>query len=228
MKIEYLQGSKVISIEPARQQAKFPAIAQVEAYWDGLRNGRLMPARSEIDPRGISDALEYAFILEKIAPGLARIRLAGTHLNALLGMEVRGMPITAFFVPEARADIREALESTLEAPASLRLSLKGDSGFTRPKLDAQMFLAPLKDESGVPTRILGVLQSSGKIGRGPRRFSVRSSVANPLLTDPASAAMRRLPGYADHATGRAAAAQPDHAPAAGGQPHLRLVTDNTN
>ncbi len=41
----------------------YPAIAQVDAYWEALRNGRLMPERAEVDPRGLECALEYAFIL---------------------------------------------------------------------------------------------------------------------------------------------------------------------
>ena len=61
-----------------------------------------MPRRAEIDPRGIENALEYAFILERIAPGMARIRLAGIHLSDLMGMEVRGMPLTSF-IDAARA-----------------------------------------------------------------------------------------------------------------------------
>ncbi len=173
MKIEYLRGSNVISILPIRTKARFPAISLVEAYWEGLRNGRPMPSRSEIDPRGMTDALEYAFILEKIAPGLARIRLAGSHINDLMGMEVRGMPITALFLPEARVEIKKALEAAFTQPASIRLDLAGDTGMIRPRLEAKMYMAPLKDEHGAPTRILGALQSVGRIGRPPRRFNSR-------------------------------------------------------
>lgn len=227
MKIEYMNGSNVISIQPMRSKAKFPAIAMVEAYWEGLRNGRPMPARAEVDPRGISDALEYAFILEKIAPGHARIRLAGNHLNELMGMEVRGMPMTSLFLPAARIEVQKALELAFSKPASVRLNLGGDTGFTRPNLEAQMFLAPMKDEKGLPTRILGALQSNGKIGRAPRRFEVRNMDVNTLFgevrevhgaSDPFAPARpsepttpteptaskkprRHIPGLAEHATG---------------------------
>ena len=61
-----------------------------------------MPLRSEIDPRGLKGALEYCFVLERIAPGLARLRVAGSHLGDLMGMEVRGMPITAFYDENGR------------------------------------------------------------------------------------------------------------------------------
>ncbi len=204
MNIEYLKGDKVISLQPARRQAKFPAVSQVEAYWEGLRNGRPMPARAEVNPRGITDALEFAFVLEKIAPGMARIRVAGRHLNELMGMEVRGMPISAMFLPEARARLQNAMETAFTAPATIRFSLAGDTGFTRPALEAQLFLAPLRDDTGRPTRLLGALQSSGRIGRAPRRFGIREIEVNRLLGEPGEAAplaRRTIPGFAEHAQG---------------------------
>lgn len=183
MKIEYMKGTNVISIAPARTEAHFPSISRVDAYWEALRNGRLMPARGDVDPRGIADVLEFAFVLEKIAPGVARMRLAGMHLNDLMAMEVRGMPITAMFLPEARRALQTVLETVLESPAKAKLTLESDSGLTRPKLEAQMVLLPLKDEHGRPTRVLGALQSKGKIGRGPRRFRITSQSVEPLLGD---------------------------------------------
>lgn len=183
MKIEYMKGTNVISITPIRDQLHFPSIRRVEAYWEGLRNGRLMPARGEVDPRGISDVLEFAFVLEKIAPGVARLRLAGMHLNDLMAMEVRGMPITAMFLPEARRDLQVLLESVLESPAKVKVTMESDHGLTRPKLEAQMVLLPLKDEQGRPTRVLGALQANGKIGRGPRRFRILSREIDPILGD---------------------------------------------
>lgn len=232
MKIEYLQGSNVISIAPARTETHFPAIAQVEAYWEGLRNGRLMPSRSDVDPRGISDILEFAFVLEKIAPGMARIRLAGMHMNDLMGMEVRGMPITAMFLPEARRQVQRALETVFERPATARLSLSGDKGLTRPALDGQMFFAPLKGDDGTPSRILGAFQANGKIGRAPRRFNVRDTEFKALLQDepmtPREAAERNIPGFAEYATGIKSATQQIERKqeTAKNSSFLRLVTDN--
>jgi hypothetical protein len=181
---DYFQGDKIVSIQPMRRQAMFPALGIVEAYWEALRNGRLMPVRSEIDPRGISQALEFAFVLEKIAPGLARIRLAGMHLNELMAMEVRGMPVTAMFLPDARREMQRVLEGVLDTPSVVRLTLAGDTGLGRSPLEAQMILLPMRDETGAPSRILGALQTRGEIGRGPRRFTIRDVETKPLLGDP--------------------------------------------
>ncbi|HHL21223.1 MAG TPA: PAS domain-containing protein [Aliiroseovarius sp.] len=216
MNLETLTGSNIISLVPRRNQAHFPALAQVEAYWEALRNTRPMPTREEVDPRGLTDALSYAFVLERIAPGLAKIRVAGQHLSDLMGMEVRGMPISAMFLPEARQTLRDHLEACFATPATLRLTLAADTGFTRPALEAQLFMAPLKDRDGRPTRILGALQSSGKIGRAPRRFTIRSVKVNALAGEvgapdaPLAVPQRPAPGK------RPAAPEP-------AKPGLRLV-----
>ncbi len=184
MNVDYVKDGKVVSIQPARRQMHFPSVAQIEAYWEGLRDGRLMPTRAELNPRGIANVLENAFVLEKIAPGLARFRLAGMHLNDLMNMEVRGMPITAMFLPEARREMQKVIEDVMDSPAIVRLSLTSESGMGRPPLDAQMILMPLRDDEGRPTRILGALQAKGEIGRGPRRFMIRDRETKALLTDP--------------------------------------------
>ncbi|MDQ2092778.1 PAS domain-containing protein [Rhodalgimonas zhirmunskyi] len=151
---------------------KFRALREVEAYWEGLRRGSEVPRRSDIDPRGIENALEYAFILEKIAPGLARLRIAGMHLCDLMGMEVRGMPISSFLPPAGRKAFAETIETVTNRPAAARLTLEAEGGIGRPALSGQMVLLPMMSDFGDVTRILGAFETDGKIGRGPRRFEV--------------------------------------------------------
>ncbi|MBU2866280.1 PAS domain-containing protein [Pacificibacter marinus] len=181
MKIDYDSGSNVVSLMPRRNEMIFPALREVEAYWDGLRNGRPVPARSDIDPRGMQSSLEFAFILERIAPGVARFRLAGMHLTDLMGMEVRGMPLTAIFVPESRAKVSAVIESVCDSPQIATLTLKGERGIGRGSLDAQLLLCPLKSDLGDVNRILGCLQSKGDIGRQPRRFEAVETVSRALM-----------------------------------------------
>lgn len=193
MTIDYVKGDKVIALTPLRRQARFPAIGAVESYWEALRNGRLMPTRADVDPRGIAGVLEFAFMLEKIAPGLGRIRLAGLHLTEIMGMEVRGMPVTALFLPDARREMTRVLEAVLDEPAVVRLALRSERGYRLAPLEAQMILLPLRGETGKPTRILGALQSRGEIGRGPRRFSISDIETKPLIGDPLTARLPRQP-----------------------------------
>ena len=166
------KGGNVIDMAGYRGDRGFRAMRQVEAYWDGLRRGRDVPTRSDIDPRGIENALEYAFILEKIAPGLARIRIAGMHLSEVMGMEVRGMPITSFVRPEGRNAFSETMENVTTRPAVARLQLSAETGIGKPALEARMLLLPLRSDFGDISRVLGCFESLGQTGRAPRRFDV--------------------------------------------------------
>ena len=67
---------RIISFSKYQGQMTWAALKQMEAYWEGLRHGRTVPLRTDVNPRGIENVLEYAFILERIAP------VSYTHLRA--------------------------------------------------------------------------------------------------------------------------------------------------
>ncbi|WP_187430738.1 hypothetical protein ROLI_020630 [Roseobacter fucihabitans] len=163
----------------------FAPLAQLEAYWEALRGNRLMPNRAEIDPRGIERALEYSFVIERIAPGIARLRIAGSHLSDLMGMEVRGMPLTSFITPGSRRQISDILEEVFETPATCSIQLRSEQGPGMPALEARMVLMPLKSDLGDVSRILGALVSVGDMGRSPRRFDVTRTAVRPIIADSA-------------------------------------------
>lgn len=167
--------STVVSFAKYRGDMSWLALKQMEAYWDGLRNGKAVPGRADVNPRGIENILEYAFVLERIAPGVARFRLAGMHLVDLIGMEVKGMPLTAFFTPASRQPVSKLLEDVFQEPEIAELVLTAQSGFGRPELNARMLLLPLKSDLGDVTRALGCLVSDGTIGRAPRRFDLEEA-----------------------------------------------------
>ncbi len=175
MMCEVSVDANVVSLFGSEPMTYHPAIKQVEAYWEGLRGGRLLPLRSEIDPRGIERALEHAFVLERVAPGIARFRLAGMHLNDLMGMEVRGMPLTTFFTPDARRMVSDALEHVFEEPATVRFHLVAEPGVGKPALSAELLILPLRSDLGDVSRALGILVSKGETGRTPRRFSIAAA-----------------------------------------------------
>ncbi|MEQ6203372.1 PAS domain-containing protein [Sulfitobacter sp. HNIBRBA2951] len=156
----------------------YAPISLVEAYWDALREGREMPKRADIDPRGIESALEYAFILERVAPGVARLRIAGTHLHDLMGMEARGMPLTSFFEHETRTRVAGLLEEVFQTPATAEINMFSTASLGQPALEARMILLPLKSDLGDVSRILGCFVAVGDIGTIPRRFDLRSVEMN--------------------------------------------------
>ena len=170
----------IVTMTEFRAEVGYSAISQVEAYWEGLRGARLMPKRSEIDPRGIESALEYTFVLERIAPGMARIRIAGSHLSDLMGMEVRGMPLTSLITPPCRRQINDVLEDVCQRPAVCELRMNAETTVTKPHLDARLLLLPLKSDLGDVSRILGCLVAQGEIGHTPRRFDVVGAKIRPI------------------------------------------------
>jgi hypothetical protein len=172
----------VITMTQHVSEHGFAPVAQVEAYWEALRGTRLMPNRAEIDPRGIEQALEYSFIVERIAPGIARLRIAGSHLNDLMGMEVRGMPLTAFIAPGSRRQLSDTLEEVFETPATCTMRLHSEKGPGMPPLDARLLLLPLKSDLGDVSRLLGVLVAVGDMGRSPRRFDLLGTSLRPILS----------------------------------------------
>lgn len=185
-----LKAQNIIAMSDYQPETGYAAIAQVEAYWEALRGDRLLPKRSEVDPRGIEQSLENAFILERISAGVARLRIAGSHLNDLMGMEVRGMPLTALFVPSARRVVATLLEDVFQTPAVSTLNLGSVAAPQRPAVAARMVLLPLKSDLGDTSRILGSMVAIGDSGVAPRRFDIVEKHIRPIAAG-GSAPVRR-------------------------------------
>jgi hypothetical protein len=179
--MDKLNKRNVFEMMDYRADAGFSAMAQIEAYWEALRGSRLMPKRSEIDPRGIETALEYTFVLERMAIGMARLRIAGSHLNNLMGMEVRGMPLTSFITPNGRAQMGDILEEVFQRPSACEIRLSTEVGRDKPAMDARMLLLPLKSDLGDVSRVLGCFIAHGEMGNQSRRFDIISTKTRPLV-----------------------------------------------
>lgn len=205
-------------------------------YWNATRRDLDVPRRSDIDPRGIAGMLSRTFVLEQIAPGLARFRVAGTHLGDLLGMDVRGMPISAMLRPGSRERLALALRDVFDMPGILRASLVSPGELRRPELLGELLILPLRDERGDVTRAIGCLVSRGQIGRAPRRFDVRHirvdpvsvvKAAAPLSETGSNIATDAAPEFGKSDDGAITARAPDapkFAPLRPGQPsYLRVV-----
>ncbi len=173
--------SNVIDFTARRESVAPRPLREVEAYWDLLRDGRLVPDRSEVDPRGFPGALAQSFLLERIAPGLARIRVTGRHLCDLMGIDMQGLPLTSLFLPDARPRIIEVLSAVFEEPAVARARLSSPGGIGRRALDARLLILPLRDDQGDVTRAVGCLVADGAIGRTPRRFAVEEFQCQTLI-----------------------------------------------
>ena len=165
-------SGKVIALSEFRKVMRFQPLQEVRAYWEGLRCGRPVPLRSEIDPRGIEGALDHAFMLDRVAPGVARFRLGGQELTNVVGEDTRGMPLDTLVHPEARAALADAVTRLFDTPAIIEITLSAECGIGKPPVEAQMLLLPVKSDGGRVDRAIGCLVTEGIIGRAPRRFIV--------------------------------------------------------
>jgi len=203
----------IISFLPHRHSRDFAALDMVQTYWTSLLHEGAIPLRSEIDPRRIEDALEYAFIAEKVTERLAKLRVAGAHLSDLAGMAVSGMPLGCMFTQSARAHLAEATQPLFANPAVIRLDMRSPSGTSRDPIEAKMLLLPLRSDLGDVTRALGCLATRGRIGRTPRRFEIAQITVSPIEAAPTLPEPPARP-------------VPERPLAAPGTPHLRLVVSN--
>lgn len=240
------RGAPVVRLAERRKMTP-PDLAQMRAYWEALRVDGALPARAAVDPRGIADLLDRCLLAERIAPGMARLRLAGMALCDLLGMDLRGMPISALILPEARPAFAAALDRVFTGRCIVDLDLVTERSLLRPALSARLLLLPLTGRDGQPDRAIGAMVLDGAPGRTPRRFAVaalretaieglppgaRALPARPTLPGNPSIApgpATTEPATTELARGFAEAPQPFAArPAATGTaaavPYLRLVT----
>lgn len=174
-------GRDVVSMTDREKARRLAPIRTVEAYWRGLCGPDQIPLRSQVDPRGMETALENAFLAERIAPSLAKLRVAGTHLSDLMGMEVSGMPLSTMIAPSDRDRLGQAVARLFTDPAIVRIGLRAEGGFGRPDLTAQLIILPLRSDLGDITRALGAMVSTGQVGRTPRRFTITSVDIEPAF-----------------------------------------------
>ncbi|MBY6200115.1 PAS domain-containing protein [Maritalea mobilis] len=151
-------------------------------YWNGLRQGRLVPARSEIDPGALSDLLGHAAMLERPRPGTIRFRLAGGRISALMGLEARGMPFRTLFDLDQRPRVTKEVEASFDTVSLLFGSLIPRDAPPGERPETHMVLMPLSDTSGAVTRALFLLGEGAcrTVPSVPCRWRVTHTLHVPL------------------------------------------------
>lgn len=174
----------IVSLDRFRPRRKMNALRLVEGYWSALRTGGDLPKRSQVHPRALTDVLAHVFILERVAPGVARFRVAGAQLTKLAGMEVRGMPMSAFFRTTGRHSITTALEACFDRPAVVEASLSARSLKLGPEVDGQMILLPMQSDLGGVSRILGAIQMSDRLVSKAYRMTLNTCEIKSIYPNP--------------------------------------------
>jgi hypothetical protein len=159
-------------LRPGREtkpQAVFNGLAQVRAYWEGLRDGASLPGRAALDPRGLGGVLERVFLAERIGHGLAQVRIAGSALADFAGLDLRGLPLSCLFAPESRPTLAQSIERVFRDPAAVEIDLGSDRGGIGVAV-ARLLLLPLAAEADRRTMLGAISFAQGQ--RLPFKFQV--------------------------------------------------------
>ncbi len=204
-----------------------PALKVLLNYWEELRNGRVAPLRSEIDPRAFESALQHTFVIERVERDNFRFRLAGMKLCDYMGMELRGMPATALIEHGDRSRFQALLEGFFTKPGIVQLELRvaHQSGNTIP---ARMLLLPMRGHDGKINRVLGGLTCDGPPTSTPTRFAITDLNVSRIVATKQRQQSVLQPGFAQDSAGftHRATTVPKGGGDAARRPYLRLVASN--
>jgi hypothetical protein len=138
-----------------RPPPEMGALGPVIAHWQGLRRGRAVPARTDLDPAALQPWLSASGIVERDGTGRVRFRLGGRVIADCLGVEPRGMPLRALFAPGARDRLAGLLGQVFDGPHLLRLTLVAEPAqIDKPPCLVPCAILPLSDGAGGITRAL--------------------------------------------------------------------------
>jgi hypothetical protein len=169
---------------PAARRLTRPGIADLLAYWEGLRHGAsaasdgghvttpVVPPRAAIDPMAIKAHLRHAGIAERTPAGTVRLRLGGAAFAQVFGMEAAGMPLRALFAPPMRPAISQLFDAVFDGPKVLTATLIAERK-SAPALTGQLAMMPLTDGHAAITRALVGLVTDPYNDDVPLRFRLR-------------------------------------------------------
>jgi hypothetical protein len=132
-------------------------VLQLHDYWQGLRRGRSIPSRSDIDPVAIWSLLPNIHVSEwHHDPDRVRCRLAGTEIVAALGFEIRGRWLHEFH--RDAQDLAETI-ALFRRVEALRAPIIGRTFDASGRLGVDTFewvLCPLAEDDGAVTHFIGL------------------------------------------------------------------------
>ncbi|RNF33771.1 PAS domain-containing protein [Paracoccus methylarcula] len=175
------QTGNILYIVDSKRPSAGCIMAEMREYWQGLRRNGSVPLRADVSADAISRVLDYAFLVERLAPGMARFRLVGQHLVDLMGMELRGMPLCSLINRVSRKRVSEVTETVFRAPQIAEMQLSSQSVPGSSGIRGNMLLLPLKSDLDDVTRALGCLVSQGTVGVRPQRFDLDGTKFTPVI-----------------------------------------------
>lgn len=155
-----------------------PRLRALARYWQGLRSGRSMPARADIDPIDIPTLLPVAILVDA-RPETPIVRLVGSETTDLLGRDCRGLPVDQCPFGAFTVAWREAVTRAIRTAAPAGAT--GIIGGERQEVEIEILLLPLSEDGLSVGWLIGGIQIRPK-----------QAVQSERQTRP----MRRSPGSA--------------------------------
>ncbi|OCP01128.1 MULTISPECIES: PAS domain-containing protein [unclassified Ensifer] len=125
-------------------------------YWNTIRGKRELPRRDELEPSDIRTLLPNLFILERDRNAGISFRLAGTHVCALFGQELRGRQFGMLWFGTQAARTQRITNLVMTHRVPVMLSAKGRTADQR-EVDVETLLLPLASNEGSSDRVLGAI-----------------------------------------------------------------------
>jgi hypothetical protein len=135
-----------------------PDLRALYRYWDGLRLGRLMPRRSDLDPTEIPKLLPHTFMYNVLPTGNFTIRLSGEEVRRLSGQNTTGLPAGSTLTPRGAAMIVKILARVRKERAP---KFRAGKAYWQPNYPYRNFEAcflPLSSDGDAVDVILGGLK----------------------------------------------------------------------
>lgn len=164
-------------------------------YWNALRRTRRAPLRGEVDPAALRSFLPTVVILERMAPGHAVFRLAGTAICAALGRELRDHNFHSLWLATQRGALMGLIDRALYEAEPALIQFQA-SALDRRGYSGELLLLPLADRNGRLTRLLGTAGLEEPLASLGSRKLVRFEARRLLHIDPARDRVRLEAGRA--------------------------------
>ena len=157
-------GQNVIELSQYWDRDHFPALRTLGNYWNNLADGGV-PYRSDLDPRGLSDAPRSIVLMERISTRNARIRISGRYLCDVLQEDGRGLHYSLLLDGDSRSLAHDILGQVFDTECPKTLWLECAEG----TWSGKMTLYPTRDAYGVTNIVVAGIEGSAPMAH-PIKF----------------------------------------------------------
>lgn len=133
---------------------KHPNSIELLGYWNRIRTGGAIPARSAFNPAAIPKALPSVFLLETTT-GPATFRLAGTAVCAAHMRELRDSRFSSLWTLRDHRRTETAVRAVAGGDVGAVLVSTADTGAET--VEFETLLLPMLDRNGRPTLVIGTM-----------------------------------------------------------------------